>query len=165
MNLEFFITRLKEMKPSQKVFQEGYLLKKRRVTTNQAFEKGDIIAELINKFETMHLQFGDYSFADALKEYQGAKVFCNSSGTFLAYFSPYEEVIEYSRDEEIILNHCAKDSASFLEAILHIQEMYALRLDDSIEVDDNTVNNQFLNKCVNSAGGSKFAPFYESIIF
>ena len=81
------------------------------------------------------------------------------------YDSPCDEVMEYANDELVPLYHCAKNSAAFLEAVLHLKEMYALRIEGSIERDDNEMNHQFLNKCIKSAGGQKFAPFYETIIF
>ena len=190
MSIDFFISKLKEIKPSKeayfknnnkimpKSFEFGYLLKRRKPVAKKIIEENDIIGELISKYQTRYLGFGYYTFNDDITELEGyyascenfeelkeAKIFGRNSGTFLLYDSPYSEVMEYSTDELVPLYHCAKDSAAFLEAILHLQEMYALRLEGSIERDDDEINHQFLNKCINSAGGQKFASFYEMIIF
>lgn len=180
MTVQEFINKVEEISPIKEtyfqnknrimpqVIADSYIIKERDSTKDNFNQKNDIIRDLIEKFQSEKITFGDYSFVkNEITQKGDLNIFCYSSHSFLAYKNASSEIIEYDNDSNNlnILEYCAKDSVSFLQATLCLLEMYALRLQGSIHRNDMEKNSIFLDKCITKAGGQKYTGFFKSIIF
>ena len=179
MDVITFVKKLESIKPLKDVyfknynelmpdvFEKKYILKEKVFNSLNQVEIGDIIQELVMKYDVVRLSFGDFQFIQPIKTIEKKHIFCYSSGSFLAYSSPFDEVVEYDNDSDDfpIMDYCAKDCESFLAAILQMKELFSLRIQGLVELDDVGTNTKFIRKCADIAGGQKYARFYKGIIF
>ncbi|MFB9844038.1 hypothetical protein [Mucilaginibacter ginsenosidivorans] len=124
-----------------------------------------LIFELFRNYDPQYISFGDFVFYEKIKNKNGGYIFAGSSYSELAFVDVTSEVIEYDRDEWSVLNRCAVNTDSFLLALLPLLELYSLRLQDIIEVDDYAKNMEYLNKCTFFAGGDSYKRFFKNLIF
>jgi hypothetical protein len=175
MQLDDFIKQLEDLKPSEDLLLKNgftnipydiiknYVLDRKK-ETHKNYNTDGIIGELFNDYDTQYITFGDFNFYKEIKNINGYFVFAGSSDSELAFENPESEVIEYDHEEWSVLTYCAKDTESFLKALLPLFDMYSLRLQKLISRKDKEVNERYLEKCIQSAGGSKYKRFYKNII-
>ena len=175
MNLEEFITKLEKLKPSEDLMiANGFtdlpedILKNfvldRKEKSNSAFDMKGLIFELFNEYDPQFLRFADYSFYKDIEEFDNMFVFGRSSYSLLMFKNIESEVIEKDTEEFTILNYCAKDTASFLMALLVIFEMYSLRFQGLVDAEDEVANNDFLERATIASGGNRYRRFFKDVI-
>jgi hypothetical protein len=175
MQLNDFITQLESLKPSSDLLlkngftnipndiTKNYVLDRKREAIGNYSNHG-IISELFHDYDTQYISFGDFNFYKEIKSVNNYFIFAGSSDSELVFENPYSEVVEYDREEWSVLTYCAKDTEAFLKALLPLFDMYSLRLQKLISRKDNDANVEYLEKCIQAAGGSKYKRFYKNII-
>ncbi|MEP6612127.1 MAG: hypothetical protein ABJA76_09595 [Mucilaginibacter sp.] len=176
MTLEQYIQSLQNIKPSEKkLLQSGFTEVPLHIIKNYVLEKkgnadinhnfpDSLIFNLFNTYDTWYLRFADFTFNREIVERDGLFIFGDSSSSELCFKSFDSEVMEIDHDEHTVLEYCAKDTESFLKALLFIFELYALRFQNLADVGDDIVNQKCLNDCVEAAGGIRYKRFYRDII-
>jgi hypothetical protein len=144
--------------------QEKGARHKKRHEEAEGYTYKTLIFELFKTYDPLYLRFGDFSFYNDISQSKGLFIFAGSSSSYLTFKNSDSKVIEYDRDEWAFLNYCAKNTTAFLQALLPMFEMYSLRFQKIIDSDDEKINNEYLEKCVQAAGGSKYKRFYKNII-
>jgi hypothetical protein len=173
MDLQDYIDELKRIKPSEELLlNAGFKTIPTDIIKNYVLDRkesgnsivDDLMFDLFSNYDPQYLRFADYSFYKEIKQINGSFIFAGSSYSELGFTTKEGEVIEYDRDEWSILNYCAKNTESFLEALLPIFEMYSFRFQNIIDTEDTQINNEYIDKCTTTAKGNKYKRFYKGII-
>ena len=175
MTINDFIENLAQLSPSEDLMRSAgfdgvpFFIKKGFVLDRRDQEidtvKTGLVFELFQKFDSQYLRFADFTFYEKIIQRNNGLVFAGSSYSELSFADEGSEVIEYDREEWSVLNYCALNTECFLIAMLVIFEMIANRYQNLINVDDEEINNLFLERCISAAGGRKYERFYREIIF
>lgn len=173
MKLDEFLLELKDIMPSEKLMIENgftempnsirrnYILDEK---PNSDHEIPGLIFELFNKYDPQFLRFADFSFYKEIEELDGMFVFGCSSYSLLMFKNLESEVIEKDTEEFTILNYCAKDTTSFLRALIVVFEMYSLRFQGLVDAEDEVANNDFLERATIASGGNRYRRFFKDVI-
>ena len=175
MQLSDFIRQLESLKPfTDLLLKNGFSKIPNDITKNYILDRRPealsnynnhgIISELFHDYDTQYISFGDFNFYKEIKNVNNYFVFAGSSGSELVFENTDSEVVEYDREEWSVLTYCAKDTEAFLKALLPLFDMYSLRLQKLISREDKNITEEYLEKCVQAAGGSKYKRFYKSVI-
>jgi len=176
MDVKDYIEGLKKLKPSEELLLKSgftsiptaiikkYVLDKRENKNEDFKEMNGAIFALFNEYDTQYLRFADFSFYSTIKHSDDLFIFAGSSYSELAFKTADSEVVEYDREEWSVLNYCAKNTEAFLETLLVVFEMYALRFQNLISTKDSQINGKYLERCSQISGGNKYRRFYKEII-
>ena len=145
------------------LIQKNYLLQKKTSSQSRDHEENSLTT-LLKEYQAQYIRFDDYAFYEEIIAVNDLTVFAESSGSILGYTTTHGEIVEYDRDELSLLYSCAKDSEHFLEAIYHLLELISKRLQGLVNRDDAEVNEQYVKKCTESAGGQKYTRFFRMLI-
>jgi hypothetical protein len=171
MKLIEFIKRLKEIEPSKEnlikegfeerfldVIISGYNLPSKISVLEYTGQSA--IIELCSKFDVSFLRFGDYAFENEPIDYgDGSKIFCTSSNTYLVIGQIDDEIREYDKEENSLLNYCSLNEDSFLNCLLYILELESLKLQGETSSDWPDVVSNLLEKAINASGGNRYKNF------
>lgn len=166
-----FIERLKEICPSRSnliregfegrfldVISSGYNLPLKDSTSLHSGE--GIIIGLVNDYDVSYIRFGDYSFEkDIITNNENSKVFCTSSGTYIAIEPLNGDIVEFDKDDNSLIQRCALNEVCFLNSLLFILQLKSLKLQGETSSNwQNFVDNLFA-KAIEASGGNMYKNF------
>lgn len=175
MNIEDFVKQMMEIKPDElRLVNEGFtethisVIRNNFIILPRSSDFNDVgrnlVETLIEKYFAEYIRFGDFSFLKEIKEIGRFKVFGASSYSFLA-ISPLGEILELDIEENSLLNRVAENSEFFLRALVCVSELFSKRLQGLVDRSDDIINNEYLSKVVEFAGGKKYLNFYRQLIY
>jgi hypothetical protein len=168
INIDEFVSRLKDCEPSMKELLElgvtssrtmerirqSYRLKIRDQPIQNP-KPDDPICQLISKYDTTKLEIGQVIFADEIIALDGSIKIGDVGGDNLVILEKSGEVVILEFGLNHLLEKCAKSSASFLEAML----TYACNAEKP-----NTDTENLLEESIHKAGGEDYRTFFEMML-
>jgi len=162
-----FINKLESLKPIgddiPDVITETYLINKKDPSLIIEQNPSNVLIQLVNSYTIEVVKFGDFYFHKQISSKSDALIFAESSYSYLVIYKD-SEVLEIDKHTYIPLEHVAKNSLSFLNALIHIMECYSMKFDEQMNSDDSKIEKICVEKCVKEAGGEKYRTFYENVL-
>jgi len=167
--LSYFTNKLKSLKPKgddvPKIITEPYLIDRKKLITNLNQDVSKVLIQLVDNYNADVIKFGDFYFYKKTLLKDNFLIFAESSYSYLILnLDKSSQILEIDKNTLIPLESVAKDSLSFLNALIHIMECYSMKFDESVNISDDQIEKICVEKCIKNAGGEKYRQFYENVL-
>ncbi len=125
----------------------------------------DAILDLITRYDLSSVEIGMVSFTDEPVQLDGSIYIGEHEGDPILMYISSGEIYVADRDaQKHIMSWCAKDSDSFLDALIIAQRhLSRCGYDDALS-NDQVAACEVASECANAAGGTKYLDFYKTLV-
>lgn len=121
------------------------------------------ILNLIDNYELFSFNIFGISFDQTYSSIGDKIIFGSTEFSRLYINTKTLEIEAQEYDEETLIINVAKSANHFIDILFELLDLYSKRIRNIVDVDDETVNTNILNICIEKAGGKKYSAFYKSL--
>ena len=171
MNTQEFIEKLSRVPLSDQQYKaagisgdEIYSIRQRHIISpkehTSSSDPHDPIVTLVEDYDTTNVEIGMITFNTEIQKMDDYLVFGKDEIDHLAIDTRTGEIVVLDEVSMRLMQYCAKDSASFLDAIIIMAKFLKKRGVDDNLYEDEAANLAVAKTCTTLAGGEKYSDYY-----